>query len=61
VIRRLLAAIRRPSGGTMPTHKPSNDSVPVILSPGWVPPEMERYLPREVLDRINSTAGRHGR
>lgn len=59
MLRRLIAAIwrgRYASGGTLPPHKPDDDSVLVMLSPGWyeVPPETGRRMPPDFLARLNA-------
>jgi hypothetical protein len=53
VIRRLRRLFRR-RGGTMPAPSPLKPGERrVILSPGWVPPEVARRYPPEFIDRIN--------
>lgn len=45
---------RRGPGGTLPPYMPAPDTVSVVLSPGWVSPEVERYLPTDMIDQINA-------
>jgi hypothetical protein len=53
VIGRLRRLFRR-RGGTMPAPPPLKPGEQrVILSPGWVPPEVGRRYPPEFIDRIN--------
>ena len=51
MIGRLFRYFRR--GGTMPAYCPSPDEQVVTLSPGWVSPEVRRYLSDEDVERIN--------
>lgn len=55
VFRRLLRALGfRRRGGTMPKPPPLRPGEQrVVLSPGWVSPEVRRYLSDEDIARIN--------
>lgn len=52
MLRRLFRHFRR--GGSMPPPPPLKpDEQRVLLSPGWVSPEVADHFPPEFIDRIN--------
>lgn len=50
---RLLRRVFRRRGGSLRSYRPHPGEQPVILSPGWVSPEVADRYPPEFIDRIN--------
>lgn len=40
-------------GGTLPTRRPDDDSIPAILSPGHVPPEAAAVIGEHAARKLN--------